>query len=257
MTVPAVRSAYDAAAEGWQAGPERFYFRLAETLLGHTPVPLIGAAVLDVGAGTGVAARIAVARGAGSVVAVDVAAAMLARAGPSVHTVVADARALPFPGGSFNLCVAACALGHVPNPEQALRETRRVGEALLVSAFQSGWTHPAKAAVDAALVPLGYRPPAWYVALKADIEPQIDDPEKLKDLVAAAGYRNVEVVVALIQTGLAAPEQLAQWRLGMAHLAPFLASVGPRGRAGARQAAVAALAGAPPLVVPLVVLSAV
>lgn len=257
VTLPGVRAAYDAAAGGWLAGPERVYLRLAERLLAHTPVPLAGAAVLDVGAGTGVAARIAVARGAGSVVAVDLAAAMLGRAGPSVHAVVADAGALPFPGDSFDLCVAACSLGHVPNPERALREARRVGEALLVSAFRAGWTHPAKASVDAALVPFGFRPPAWYRALKTGIEPQVDDPDRLGRLVATAGYRTVEVVVAQVETGLDTAEQLAHWRLGMAHLAPFLASLDPGRRASARQAAVAALAGAPPLVVPLVVLSAV
>lgn len=256
MTVHGMRGAYDAAAEGWRAGPERVYARLAEALLARTPKPLAGAAVLDIGAGTAVAARIAAARGAGRVVAVDVAAGMLARAGPRVHAVVADAQALPFAGDSFDLCVAACSLGHVPNPDQALREARRVGRALLVSAFRAGWTHPAKAVVDAALTPLGFRPPAWYGELKADIEPQVDDPDRLRDLVAAAGFRQIEVAVAQVDGGLDTPEQLADWRLGMAHLAAFLASLEPAGRASARRVAVAALAGAPPLVVPLVVLSA-
>src|SRR5450631_2438507 len=125
------------------------------------------------------------AAGAGVVVALDNAAGMLRRGG-SMRSVLADACALPFTTDSFDLVVAAISLGHVSDPVRALRETRRVGGALLVSAFEAGWTHPAKAAVDQALVPFGFRPPPWYVVLKRNIEPQVDDPDHLGALATAA-----------------------------------------------------------------------
>jgi hypothetical protein len=49
---------------------------------------------------------------------------------------------------------------------------------------------------------------------------------------------------------------LADWWLGMAHLAPFVLALSPGERAEARRAVEAALVGAPALVVPLVVLAA-
>jgi hypothetical protein len=59
-----------------------------------------------------------------------------------------------------------------------------------------------------------------------------------------------------VHTGLDTPARLAEWRLGMAHLAPFVASLPVAERAAVRRTAEGALAGSPPLVIPLVVLSA-
>jgi SAM-dependent methyltransferase len=248
--------AYDASAAAWASGPEAVYARLAEVLVAASPVPAGGARVLDLGAGTGVAGRAAVAAGAADVVAVDIAAGMLRRgAGPS-RPVVADAAALPFRADAFALVVAACCLGHLPDPVAALRETRRVGAAVVASAFEAGWTHPAKAAVEDTLGRFGYRPPAWYLAFKQDTEPRAGDPARLAALAAAAGYRDVRAETVAVVTGVDDPAGLADWRLGMAHLAPFVTALGPGERAEARHAVEAALVGAPELVVPLVVLAA-
>jgi ubiquinone/menaquinone biosynthesis C-methylase UbiE len=257
-----VQEAYDRSAEAWAIGPEQVYVHLAQALVEATPVPLAGARVLDLGAGTGVAGRAALAAGAARVVAVDLAAAMLRsvvdrapRAG-QLSAVQADACALPFAAGSFDVVLAAMSLGHVPEPLLAVREARRVAPGLVASAFAPGWTHPAKAAVDAALAAYGYQIPDWYVRFKAEVEPLVDDPSRLHALATEAGYRDVAVRVVDVPTGLETPAQLAGWRLGMAHLAPFMAALGPTERAAARAAAEAALVGAAPLVVPLVVLSA-
>jgi SAM-dependent methyltransferase len=247
--------AYDRSADAWTAGPEQVYARLAQTLVDAAPVPLGGARVLDLGAGTGVASRAALAAGAALVVAVDNAVGMLRRGG-SIPPVLAEACALPFAADSFDLVVAAISLGHVTDPVQALRETRRVGDALLVSAFEAGWTHPAKDAVDAALAPFGFRPPSWYVTLKRDVEPRVDDPANLAALATTAGYRDVSVRTVPVVTGLDTPAQLAGWRLGMAHVAPFVQALRAPERAAARRAAESTLVGAPPLVVPMVVLAA-
>ena len=250
-----MQSAYDQSAEAWASGPEQVYARLAETLVDAAPVPVDGAHVLDLGAGTGVASRAALTAGAAVVVAVDNAFGMLRRGG-SGWPVLADACALPFKADSFDLVVAAISLGHVTDPVRALRETRRVGAALLVSAFEAGWTHPVKAAVDEALAPFGYRQPPWYVALKRDTEPKVDDPTNLRALAVAAGYRDVSVLIVPVATGLNTPGQLAEWRLGMAHIAPFVEALPHSERTAVRFAAESALAGAPPLVVSMVVLAA-
>ena len=57
-------TAYDAAAQAWADGPAAVYARFAATMLEHSPAPLSGAAVLDVGAGTAVASDAALAAGA-------------------------------------------------------------------------------------------------------------------------------------------------------------------------------------------------
>lgn len=256
MTFGEMRDAYDESADAWAAGPESVYVKLADALVAASPVRLAGAWVLDLGAGTGVASRAALAAGAAGVVGVDVADGMLRRGRGAFLPVLADAAALPFGAACVDLVVAACCLGHLPDPVRALRETRRVGTAIVASAFEAGWTHPAKAAVDAALEPLGFQPPEWYVALKRDVEPQVDDPDGLAGLARAAGYGQVDVRTIEVATGVDTPAGLAAWRLGMAHLAPYLSSLGPGQQAAARRVAEDALVGAPPLVVPLVVLVA-
>jgi ubiquinone/menaquinone biosynthesis C-methylase UbiE len=258
LTAAAVRADYDRAAGRWMAGPERLYAVLARALLANTPVPVSGRRVLDLGSGTGVAGRAALAAGAAQVVAADLAPAMLRAAGIRLHPVAADAAALPFRDGSFDLVVAAFCVNHMPSVVAGLREARRVAPAIAASTFAAGWSHPAKDAVDQVLRASGFRPPAWYAALKQDIEPRVGDPERLAAAAAAAGYRTVRVRTAMVETGLSSPAQLAAWRLGMAPVAAFLGAMDRAGQAAVRQAAERAVAeaGAGPLVVAMVVLAA-
>ena len=251
-----LRTAYDAAAGEWASGPEQMYAQLARALVAAAPVPLAGRRVLDLGAGTGVAGRAALAAGARQVVAADPAVGMLRRGGAALHPVAADAAALPFRDGGFDLVVAAFSLSHLARLSAGLEEARRVGRALAASAFAPGWSHPAKAAVDAALRSAGYRPPAWYVRFKRDTEPQAGDPARLAEHAGAAGFRHVRLRTATVATGLAAPAQLASWRLGMAHVAPFVNSLGEPDRAALRCAAERAVAGTGPLVVSMTILTA-
>jgi ubiquinone/menaquinone biosynthesis C-methylase UbiE len=251
-----LRGAYDTAAPAWARGAQRVYLPLAEALVGQAGVP--GLRVLDLGAGTGVAGRAALAAGARSVVAADVAVGMLRRCGPPLHPVAADARMLPFRDRSFDLVLAACCLGHLPSLAAGLREARRVGAALAASSFAPGWTDPAKEAVDAALRPFGYLPPAWYLRFKQETEPAAGDPETLAVELAAAGFSQVRIRPVTVPTGLSQPAALVAWRLGMAHIAPFFSSLRARDAAAARQAAEQAVAAsaAGPLTVPLLVTTA-
>ena len=59
------------------------YTPLARALVGAAPLPVTGRRVLDLGAGTGVAGRAALAAGAHWVVSADLAVAMLSRTGPA------------------------------------------------------------------------------------------------------------------------------------------------------------------------------
>ena len=251
-----VRAAYESAAAGWAAGPAQVYGPLARALVGAAPVPVTGRRVLDLGAGTGVAGRAALAAGAGQVVAADLAGAMLRLIGPPLHPVAADAVALPFRDGAFDLVVAAFCLNHLSRPGGALGEIRRVGRGLAASAFAPGWTHPAKLAVDGALRRSGFRPPAWYEAMTGEADAAAQDPAWLGAQAAAAGFTEVRVAAITVPTGLSTPAQLASWRLGLAHYAPFLRSLDPARRAAVQRAAEEAAAGTGPLVVSMVVLTA-
>lgn len=80
---------------------------------------------LDLGCGEGRFAR-ELARLGWAVVGVDASAAMVASAAESIEAVVADASALPFHDGSFDLVAAFMSLQDMDEPAGALHEVARV-----------------------------------------------------------------------------------------------------------------------------------
>lgn len=251
-----VREAYDASAAAWAAGPEPTYDIMADVVLAAAPHDTRGDLVLDLGAGTGPVARAARRAGAANVIGIDISSQMLVAGSGWDCVIVGDVTRLPIRDQCFDLAVAACCLGHLPDPHAALVETRRVSRAVVASAFLAGWTHPAKAIVDAAAARHGFVVPEWYAWLKTDVEPVVDDPARLATLARDAGYGRVDVTTTAVDVGVGTPEQLADWRLGMAHLAPFVASLDPTARSELRAESVDRLRDAPPLVIPLMVLAA-
>jgi ubiquinone/menaquinone biosynthesis C-methylase UbiE len=251
-----IRAAYDAAAESWASGPAKLYARLAETLLDSTPVPLVGAAVLDVGTGTGVAARAAHARGATTVVGTDISTGMLAHRAPHVAGLVCDALRLPFADGTFDVVVSAFCLSHLRDPAAAVTESRRVAPAYLASAFAPGTEHPAKAVIDDVMSGYGFQVPAWYTAMKQSAGAAVEDPDTLAGLADRAGFSHIDVVQREVDAGLATPADVVAWRWGMAHLAPFVAALSPDETTRARAACEAAVAGMPPVRISMLALSA-
>jgi SAM-dependent methyltransferase len=242
------------------------YEALAQALIAAAPVPLTGHVVLDLGAGTGVAGRAALAAGAHRVVGADLSEAMLHRhalkGGASKDRaascpVAADAVALPFRDDCFDLVLAAFCLNHLSRLEAGLAEMRRVATAIAASTFAPGWTHPAKDVVDEAVRSFGYRPPSWYTALAPG--ERAADPQLLAACAAAAGFSRVQTRTIAVPTPIATPAALAAWRLGMAHYAPFLRALDASSQAAVRHAAkqaVAASGATGPLTVEMTVLTA-
>jgi SAM-dependent methyltransferase len=229
------------------------YEALAGALAAHVAPLLADARVLDLGAGTGAAGRAALAAGAAVVIAADVAATPMRHCRPPLHAVAADAAALPFRSESFGVVLAAFSLTHVGNLGAALAQARRVGQVLAASAFAPGWGHPAKAAVDGVLPRFGYRPPAWYVTFKNDSEPRLGDAPMVRQLALGVGYSRTESSVLAVPTGISDPAELAAWRLGMAHIAPFARALDAAQRAELQLAAADAVRGCEPLVVDMLV----
>ena len=225
MSRPEIGAEYDAGAEAWASAPAHVYARFAAAMLEHSPVPVSGADVLDVGAGTAVACDAALARGARWAVASDIAMEMLRHRTPAIPAVVADGGRLPFADGSFDLLVAAFSLTHLPDPAAALAEWRRVAPAALIATFAPGPSHPAKVAIDAVVARFGFVSPPWYEEFKRELEPLVEDTSALTAMVRSAGYQEVEVTVRTVDAGLRTPAEIVDWRLGMAQLAQFVASL--------------------------------
>lgn len=224
------RDSYNAAAPAWQRGPARLYDHLAEVLVDTCPGALPGRRVLDLGAGTGAVSRAAGARGA-SVVAADAARGMLAA---DRHNrppcVVADVGGLPFTGDAFDAVLASFVFNHIAHPVDGLAEAVRVtrpGGWVLASSFDAEWTHPVKDIVDAVAARYGYTEPGWYTDLKSATSVAFGTTGAIADTLREAGLIDVQVAERTIDTGMRSAPELVAWRLGMAHLAPFVATLPP------------------------------
>ncbi len=222
-----VAAAYSPTGAGWQAGPGRIYDVLSEHLVARSPVELAGRRVLDLGAGTGAATRALVRRGARPI-AVDPAGGMLrvdaARRPPATQ---ADALALPIRTGAIDGVVAAFSLNHLVDPVNALREAARVtcsGGPILAATYATDDTHLVKAAVDQAAAEAGYRAPRWYDRMRDRAVPLLATVQRAEAALHRAGLRG-HAVRELVPFPDLSPDDLVAWRLGLAQLAPFVASL--------------------------------
>jgi SAM-dependent methyltransferase len=231
--MPLVGDAYSATGAAWQAGPGRVYDRLAEVLVDLSPVSLRGRRVLDVGTGTGAASR-AIQRAGGRPIAFDLALGMLAvdhRTRPPCVT--ADGRHLPVADRSCGAVVAAFSFNHVPDPHRAFAEAARVvapGGVVLASSYAVDDDHPAKAAVDRAAREAGWVPEPWVDELRRRSMPKLATPAGAVAAAKRAGLRSEASVIEAVFPDLG-PEDMVAWRLGMAAVAPFVASLSPPDRA--------------------------
>ena len=127
-----VRDEFDAwAADGRDRGMEQRHWHTAKHALARMPVES-GDAVLDLGSGSGYAARaLREAGGAGRAVGLDGAPAMVENAreytdDPMVEFVVGDFDALPFADDTFDHCFSMEAFYYAPDPVNTLEELARV-----------------------------------------------------------------------------------------------------------------------------------
>ena len=264
MTAPpladAIAAAYSATGGAWQRGPGRIYDRLAEVLMACSPVPADGRSFVDVGSGTGAAARAALRAGAAGVVSVDAALGMVAFSATSrPPATVADARRLPLRNASFGGAVAAFSLNHLDDPSAGLVEMMRVvapGSPVLASAYAADDRHPVRAAVEEALLAHGWRPSAWVSDLRSRLSPQLATKAGCEAATDAAGIEATIHEVRESFPGLG-PDDLIAWRLGMAQHAPFVATLDHATRAHLVADARQRLGASPPLERSMIVIVAI
>ena len=251
-----VRAAYDATGAAWDNGPRRIYDQLAAVLLDQSPLPFDDAVALDAGAGTGAASAELMRRGA-RVTAVDLSAGMLRRMTGAVA--VGDVVRLPIRSACVDIAVAAFVLNHLPQPVDGLRELARVtrpGGVVLVSVFGQAPAHPSKEAIDAVATRFGFTSPDWYVRMKDTFELQATTADALNALAVQSGLEQADAKLVTVTPAMT-DRDAVRWRLGMAHLAPFIASLPSENAKALADDACAAVAGMPPLEIAMVTLAAV
>ena len=256
MTVDDASLAYQGVADAWAAGAAPLYDRLAVLLVDQLPGPLSGSAVLDIGAGTGAVSRALVQRGAVPF-AVDSAPDMIDRCRTAgLHGVVADMLALPFGNGAYDHAVAAFSVSHVDDPVRAVSEARRVvrpAGTVVAGVFAAAAPNRSKRAIDAVAEEFGYVPPPWYLHFKRDLEPLTNTAPAFRDVARRAGLADVSTQELTVETGVNASADIVGSRLGMAHMAPWVASLAPARRSALVEAAVNAVARDPEPLRPTVV----
>lgn len=201
--------------------------------------------VLDVGAGTGMAARAAAERvgDAGSVKAADVSEEMLAqlrqsdRAGAAtVDVVVADATRLPFPDEHFDVVLCSAALLYLP-VAAALAEQRRVlrdGGVIGFSTMRAG--QPPAAALFRELAG------ARGVALE-DRSAGLGSQAACRSALRTAGFSDIEVHSARVR--FTARDLHDAWEANERGVRAELAALDPAERDGMRAEFAHALADSP------------
>jgi SAM-dependent methyltransferase len=254
-----LRDTYSRAAASWDAGPSRVYRLLADELVACVPDALAGALVLDLGAGTGVASS-ALAPTGTQVIAADVAYGMLRHAADSrPPAVCADAARLPFRTDSFDHVVAAFVLNHVPDLVAALAELARIvrpGGSIAASSFPTDRQHPAKDAIGRVIDAAGFVPPEWFATFKSEREGPSGSAYALRRAAGAAGLGPTVVHELDVDISGVGADGLAAYRLGMAQIQPFLASLEAAHRADAERTAAAAAAPFLDVPMPMLVLVA-
>lgn len=237
-------TAYDGLAAGWEDQAGRVYRPLAEALVCAAPLPLAGRRVLDAGSGTGLVAAAAKRRGA-RVVVVDQAIGMLqfqgGRQGPGA---AADVLALPFRAGSFDIALAGFVINHVvPSTGLArLAHVVRPGGAVVASTWVRDVPDAVKVAVDRVVAEWGWRPPAWYLAMKNELDPVSGSAERLSAAAREAGLVDVRVSAAAHDLGMLKPGDAVAYRLALPQLAAWAVGLNESARATLFQAACEAVA---------------
>jgi ubiquinone/menaquinone biosynthesis C-methylase UbiE len=200
--------------------------------------------VLDVACGTGVVARVAAERvgAAGSVDAVDVNVRMLAvaRSLPgAVRWHHASALALPFADACFDVVLCQLGLQFFPDRPLALREMRRVlvsDGRVALNVFGPIEHNPATHALADALD----RHLGADASRAKRAEHALADPDRLRELVAQAGFRATAIDTVRKTVRFASPADYVAVQLAATPLAAVVAEAGVSGADDDRTAAIMA-----------------
>jgi SAM-dependent methyltransferase len=221
-------NAYEGVATAWARGPAAVYDRLATIIIESVAHELRGAIVVDVGAGTGALCR-ALRTAEAIPVAVDTSRDMLGLIGDATAlALVGDMCALPLNDDRLDAAVSGFAISHIDDPEHALAEMRRVvrpGGRVIAAVFGAAPASASKDVVDEVAQDYGHVPPSWYIALKTRTEPRSNTPALLKRCAESAGLADIEIADVIVDSGLDEPEAITAYRTGLAHIAPFVASL--------------------------------
>jgi len=189
--------------------------------------PPLGARVLDVACGTGIAARLAAERvgPAGHVVGLDLNPGMLAVArglpplpGAPITWQEANAVALPFPESTFDVVLCHQGLQFFPDRLAAPREMHRVlepGGRLALSVYSAIEHNPATQAMADALARHG----APQAAAIKRAEHALADADALHALLTEAGFRDIALRTATLTVRLPSPQAYVQIQLTATPLA--------------------------------------
>jgi ubiquinone/menaquinone biosynthesis C-methylase UbiE len=237
---------YRGAAVGWATGATLVYAPIAARLVDRRPLPLTGATVLDVGAGTGVCETPLRAAGVATIVGVDLSYDMLAWNGACrPPAVVADIMQLSFRSECFDAAVASFVLNHLTDPVGGLRELLRVVRprgAVLATVFASTSSSANRDTIDEIAQAHGWSAPSWYTDLKANAIPLLGTAAPMSAAAADAGLVDIEADEGEVDVGITDPSALVDYRFGQAQFSGWLASLSPRARADFRSAAKDAIA---------------
>jgi ubiquinone/menaquinone biosynthesis C-methylase UbiE len=194
---------------------------------------------LDVACGTGFVARLAAERvGArGRVVGMDLNASMIeaARAASGQDTAgpiewrTGDAGALPFENGIFDVVLCQQGVQFFPDRIRALREMRRVvhvGGRLAFTVWSAIGETPYQAALADALA----RHLSAEAGSMARASSALHDAMELRELVASAGLRNVNVRPTVKTTKLPLPAEFVPGHLAALPMAHEIARLSPERR---------------------------
>jgi SAM-dependent methyltransferase len=210
---------FDEAASDYAAAIEPALRPLAAALVDYAAIRP-GERVVDLGAGTGLAAREAARRG-GRPTAVDLSHRMIAAARERgiEHAVQADMHALPLPPDTFDAALAHFALNST-DPRTSLREARRIlrpGGRL--AAQEWGTTDPLSDLLDDILAEYAVDDPPAPLAQRRreQVEPHpwddLETSSDVEDALIEAGFRAVRIDIATPVVTLAGPEAFVRYKL--------------------------------------------
>ncbi len=210
---------FDSAASDYPSAIEPALGPLAEGVVEHARLRS-GECVLDLGTGTGLAAR-AAANQAGEVVGLDISRRMLAAARPplSWHPAQGDMHYLPFPAGRFDVVLASFALNST-DPRRALVEARRVlkpGGRLVIQEWDAQ-DELSEIIADTVAAYATEEPPPALLTLRQQMEApipwdSIQSTEELTHLIEQAGFSQVQVCQAIANVRLPDMEALLRYKL--------------------------------------------